>query len=91
MGQVETLNYFKHKPNKNFTLQPTLKGVYTVHVLEDDCARFDNESSDQHDGMYRDHFFNMINAASNLKCCRRYDISKHTVPLRGVPGVCHFF
>ena len=41
MGQVVTLNYFKHKPNKNFALQPTLKGVYPVHVLEDDRAVWD--------------------------------------------------
>ena len=91
MGQVVTLNYFKHKPNKNFALQPTLKGVYPVHVLEDDHARLDNESSAHHDGMYRDHFFDMINVASNLKCCHKDDISKCTVPLRGVPGVCRYF
>ena len=42
--------------------------------------------------MYRDHFFYMINVASNLKCCQKDDISKCTVPLRGVPGVhCFFF
>ena len=85
------LNYFKYKPKKNFALQPTLKGVYPVHVLEDDCNRFKNESGDQHYGMYRDHSFDMVNAASNLKHCQKDDISKCTVPLRGVPGVCHFF
>ena len=36
MGQVVTLNYFKHKPYKSFCLKPTLKAVYPVHVLNEE-------------------------------------------------------
>ena len=36
MGQVVMLNYFKHKPNKSFSLKPTLKVVYPVHVLNEE-------------------------------------------------------
>ena len=57
MGQVVTINYFKHNPVKTFALHPTMKGTYPVHLLDEDQVRLSNESEDIHNGMYRDHFF----------------------------------
>ena len=36
MGQVVTINYFKHNPVKTFALHPTMKGTYPVHLLDED-------------------------------------------------------
>ena len=57
MGQVVTVNYFKHNPEKSFALCPTTKGTYPVHLLDDDQSHIQVESAQVHDGMYCDHFF----------------------------------
>ena len=54
MGQVVALNYFKHKPDKNFTLMTTTKGTYPVHILESEGSRIENESETVHSGYYHD-------------------------------------
>ena len=36
MGQVVTINYFKHNLVKTFALHPTMKGTYPVHLLDED-------------------------------------------------------
>ena len=51
MGQVVALNYFKHKPDKNFTLTTT-KGKYPVHILESEGMRIEKESENVHSGYY---------------------------------------
>ena len=91
MGQVVTVNYFKHNPEKSFALHPTMKGTYPVHLLDDDQSCIEVESAQVHNGMYHDHFFDCINSKpSSFRHCED-DISKRNAPLCRVPGVHRFF
>ena len=91
MGQVVAVNYFKHNPEKIFTLCPMMKGTYPVYLLDDDQSRIEVESAQVHNGMYCDHFFDCINFKPSLFRHHKDDISKRNAPLCRVPGVCRFF
>ena len=91
MGQVVTVNYFKHNPEKSFTLRPMMKGTYPVHLLDDDQSHIEVESAQVHDGMYHDHFFDCINSKPSSFQHHKDDISKRNAPLCRVPGVHRFF
>ena len=62
MGQAVTVNYFKHNPEKSFTLHPMMKGTYPVHLHEDDQSHTEVESAQVHGGMFCDHYFDCINS-----------------------------
>ena len=87
MGQVVTLNYLKHIPDKGFELCTTMKGTYLVHLLDDDRDHINQENVSDHKGLYRDHFFDIINPNKNLYRCCKDDVSKRTAPMRCVPGM----
>lgn len=70
MGQVVTLNYLKHKPDKGFDLCATMKGTYLVHLLDNDRDHINHENFSYHEGLYRDHFFYMINPNRNMYRCQ---------------------
>ena len=91
MGQVVTLNYLKHKPDKGFDLCATMKGTYPVHLLDDDWHRINHENFSDHKGLYRDHFFDMINPNKIFYRCHKDDVSKNKAPMQCVPGMRRFY
>ena len=52
MGKVVTLNYLKHKPEKNYVFKPTAKGTYPVHILETDDDTLANEVTVMDPGLW---------------------------------------
>ena len=80
MGQVVVLNYFKHKPDKNFTLTTKTKGTYPVHILESEGTRIKNESRNVHSGYYRDNFFDVKDSHCAVRRSRKHDISHVVCP-----------
>ena len=91
MGQVVALNYFKHKPNKNFALTTTTKGTYPVHILESGGMRIEKESENVHSSYYHDNFFNVKDTHCAVRRSRKHDISNVVHPQKGVQGVCRFY
>ena len=73
MGNVITLNYFKHKPNKNFVLTTTTKGTYPVHLLDE--RQLNIETPNDHEGLYWDHFFDCSDIHMSTHRFRADDIS----------------
>ena len=74
LGRVVLINFFKHKRNKNYFLSATVKGKYEIKFAENNLRRYIRESSYNHDGMYRDHFFHFPNEL-NSQQVRRDDIT----------------
>lgn len=83
MGHVVALNYFKHKPNKNFSLMATTKGTYPVHVLEEDTEM----SEISHGGFYHNSKFDYLDLHKLQRRSRKHDISYNVNPQHCVPGV----
>ena len=81
MGNIVTLNYFKHKPNKSFVLTTTMKGTYPIHLLDNDRERLDTETADNHGGWYHDHFFDCSDIYMGTHHFRADDISSGFGPL----------
>ena len=90
LGHVVLINYFKHKCNKNYFLSSTVKGKYEIKLAENNLHRYIRESSYNHDGMYRDHFFDFPNELNSQRV-RRDDITTGLASLRTNPGVQVFF
>ena len=86
VGKVVQLNYYKHKTNKSFFLQPTAKGTYHVHAFdEQELPQCDNS---QH--IYRNHFFDTVDTHTSYRLCKT-DLSTGLNPQRGVCSVHRFY
>ena len=81
MGNVITLNYFKHKLNKNFVLTTTTKGTYPVHLLHEERQQPNMETPNDHEGWYQDHFFDCSEIHMSTHQFRADDISSSCDPL----------
>ena len=90
LGHVVLINFFKCKHNKNYFLSATVKGKYEIKLAENNLHRYIRESSYNHDGMYRDHFFDFPNEL-NSQWVRRDDITTGLASLCTNPGVQVFF
>ena len=89
MGKVVTLNYLKHKPEKTYALNPTTKGTYPVHIME----QHDSDTELGIDGsgrIYKDHFFDKPDVHTSHRVCHS-DLSTGLNPLRCVAGVCRHY
>ena len=91
MGHVVALNYFKHKPDKNFSLTTTMKGTYPVHLLEEQNDTFDNETESCHSAFYQNSKFDCLDLHKSKCRTQKYDISYTVNPQRCVPGVCKHY
>ena len=91
MGHVVALNYFKHKPDKNFSLTTTMKGTYPVYLLEEQNDTFDNETESCHSTFYPNSKFDYPDLHKSKRRTRKYDISYTVNPQRCVPGVCKHY
>ena len=86
IGHVVALNYFKHKPDKNFSLT-TMKGTYPVHLLEEQNDTFDNETECCHSTFYWNSKFDYLDLHNSKHRTQKYDITYTVSPQRCVPGV----
>ena len=91
LNQFQEINQFTIAGNiiyncRKYHLRTTNKSVYPVHLAEDYRIRWLNETADDFDGDYRDHFFdfNKENASHRV---RRADITTGIQPQRCVDGV----
>ena len=90
LGCVVLINFFKHKRNKNYFLSTTVKGKYEIKLAENNLRRYIRESSYNHTGMYRDHYFDFPNELNSQRV-RRDDITTGLASLHTNPGVRDFF
>lgn len=90
IGRSVSVNYIKHNPSKPYEICTTNKGAYPVHLAEDDRERWENETEDNYDGIFKDHFFDYINEHPS-KRVRRSDVSTGMNPMRNVQGVRQWF
>ena len=90
IGNVVLLNYFKHNPNKSFTLTTTTRDTYPVHLLDSDQDRLDLETVNCHKGFFHDHFFNCADTHM-VNRYRANDVSTSQVPMHCVQGVRKHF
>ena len=89
-GRVVLINYFKHKRDRNYFLSATVKGKYEVKLAESNIRRYRRETAFNHQGLYRDHFFDFPNELQSHRV-RRDDITTGLASLRTNPGVRVFF
>ena len=89
-GRVVLINYFKHKRDRNYFLSATVKGKYEVKLAENNIRRYRQETAFNHQGLYRDHFFDFPNELQSHRV-RRDDITTGLASLRTNPGVRVFF
>ena len=89
MVKVVTLNYLKHKTDKSYALNPTTKGTYPVHILQQEDTDTDL-GSDGNDSIYKNHFFDKtdVHTSHRIHCS---DLSTGLNPLRCVGGVCRHY
>lgn len=80
LGKSVLLNYFKHKPDKGYELQPSTKGTYPIHLMDFDA------NNPYGNGFYRNHLFDYVDEHASHRC-RQYDISTGLCPMRCVSGV----
>ena len=90
LGRVVLINFFKHKRNKNYFLSTIVKGKYEIKLAENNLHRYIRESSYNHAGMYRDHYFDFPNELNSQRVWRD-DITTGLASLRTNPGVQVFF
>ena len=90
LGCVVLINFFKHKYNKNYFLSATVKGKYDIKLAENNLRRYIRESSYNHAGMYRDHYFDFLNELNSQRVWRD-DITTGLASLHTNPGVQVFF
>ena len=60
-GRVVLINYFKHKWDRNYFLSATVKSKYEVKLAEHNYHCFIRETAYNHNGFYRDNFFDFPN------------------------------
>ena len=89
-GRVVLINYFKHKWDRNYFLSATVKGKYEVKLAENNIRRYRRETAFNHQGLYRDHFFDFPNELQSHRV-RRDDITTGLASLRTNPGIRVFF
>ena len=87
LGKVVTLNYFKHKPDKSYSLQTTLKGSYPVHILD---INDEDTSIESQSYIYKNHFFDNIDLHNSFRS-RKTDLSMGLNPLHSVQSVCRHY
>ena len=86
MGKVVQLNYYKHKANKSYSLQPTAKGTCLVHVFDQELT---SETGDtQH--IYKNHFFDIVDTHMSYRSPKT-DLSTGLNPHRGVHSVYRYY
>ena len=73
-GRVVLINYFKHKCDRNYFLSATIKKKYEVKLAENNIRRYRRETAFNHQGLYRDHFFDFPNELQSHHV-RRDDIT----------------
>ena len=86
VGKVVQLNYYKHKANKSYSLQPTAKGTYPVHVFDQELTLETGDT--QH--IYKNHFFDIVDTHMSYRSCKT-DLSTGLNPHRGVHSVCRYY
>ena len=86
VGKVVQLNYYKHKANKSYSLQPTAKGTNPVHVFDEELTSEIGDS--QH--IYKNHFFDIVDTHMSYRSCKT-DLSTGLNPHRGVHSVCRYY
>ena len=89
-GRVVLINYFKHKQDRNYFLSASVKGKYEVKLAENNICRYQRETAFNHQGLYRDHFFDFPNELQSHRV-RHDGITTGLASLRTNPGVHVFF
>ena len=89
-SRVVLINYFKHKRDCNYFLSATVKGKYEVKLAESNIHRYRRETAFNHQGLYRDHFFDFPNELQSYRV-RPDDITTGLALLRTNPSVRVFF
>ena len=88
-GRVVLINHFKHKSDKNYFLSTAIKSKYEIKLAEEDHIRYVTETSFNHNGMYKNHFFDFPNQLKSR--VRRDDITTGIAALRNTDGVRRWF
>ena len=88
--RVVLINYFKHKCDKHYVLSATIKGKYDIKLAEDDFLRYITESGNNHDGLFKNHYFDYPNQLKSHRV-RRDDITTGIAALRNTDGVRRWF
>ena len=86
VGKVVQLNYYKHKANKSYSLQPTAKGTYPVHVFDQELTS--ETGNTQH--IYKNHFFDIVDTHTSYRPYKT-DLSTGLNPHKGVHSVCRYY
>ena len=86
LGCVVLINHFKHKSDKNYFLSTTIKSKYEIKMAEEDHIRYVTETSFNHNGMYKNHFFDFPNQLKSQHV-RRDDITTGITALRNTDHV----
>ena len=86
MGKVVQLNYYKHKANKSYSLQPTAKGTYPVHVFDHELTS--ETGNTQH--IHKNHVFDNVDTHTSYRS-HKTDLSTGLNPHRGVHSVCRYY
>ena len=89
-GVLCLINHFKHKSDKNYFLSATIKSKYEIKLAKEDHIRYVTETSFNHNGMYKNHFFDFPNQLKS-QCVRRDDITTGIAALRNTDGVRRWF
>ena len=89
-GRVVLINFFKYKQDRNYFLSATVKGKYEKKLAEHNQRCYIHESSLNHTGLYRSHFFDFLNELTSHRV-HRDDITTGLAALRTNPGVRVFF
>ena len=89
-GRVVLINHFKHKSDKNYFLSATIKSKYKIKLAEEDHIHYVTETSFNHNGMYKNHFFDFPNQLKSQRV-RRDDITTGIAALRNTDGVRQWF
>ena len=85
-GHVVLINHFKHKSDKNYFLSVMIKSKYEIKLAEEDHICYVTETSFNHNGMYKNHFFDFSNQLKSQRV-RRDDITTGIAALRNTDGV----
>ena len=89
-GHVILLNHFKHKRDKNYFLSATIKSKYEIKLAEECNEQLVRETLFNHNGVYRNHFFDFPNVLCSQRVWRD-DIRTGLAALRTTDGVRHWF
>ena len=89
-GRVVLINHFKHKSDKNYFLSATIKSKYEIKLAEENHIHYVTETSFNHNGMYKNHFFDFPNQLKSQRV-RRDDITTGIAALRNTDGVRRWF